>query len=494
MRQTLGNDDILDMVRHVVQSCRNRDLFISKRLSFHSPISGRFPKKKIMTISKLETTAILGTVALSLAVFIGLEIANVVLDDQDVWDYCQHPPPDVLKWCEAADADPTHFMVEPANARSNYPYFIFGVYCVLWGLLTWKNQNVKKVGGIGRSSGNLEGTVTAQEADEISAVSSATGSAKGNHAGSNTDDSSIDNSLDNSLDNDDIELGHDSDEGKICVGDINGSHDSSCAAPGDAKNWLTVEDSQHLSLLHQFPILPISFGISLIFLAFGSWWYHASECRVANSWDAAGMYAVTCFPLFYCLVALVPYLQHPIGVLIVPALQLFFFIGEFELPFDDHLTTQMLIIGSFVMMTILTIKRRKTHTFRYWLAGACVLAAGIGYGMWHLDKKGVMCEPMLGHPIWHIGTCLAIMFGGFYLRSQRLREPPTTSLKSRYELDEKPMDDKSGDLTAELSQELSADDFSSELSDDSSQQDSSSCSAESDIFAPSDDEDDSSPV
>lgn len=481
------------MVRHVVESCGNRDLFISKRLSFHSPISGRFRKKKIMTISQQERTAIIGTVALSLAVFVGLEIANVVLDDQDVWDYCQHPPPDVLKWCEAADADPTHFIVEPINARSNYPYFMFGIYCVLWGLLIiWKNQNDKKVGGIERSRGNLEGTLTAQAADEVSDVSSATGSAKGNHADSNTDDSSIDNSLDN----DDIEMGQDSDEGKFCIEGINGSHDSSCAATGDVKNWSTIEDSQHLSLLHQFPILPISFGISMIFLGFGSWWYHASECRVANSWDAAGMYAVTCFPLFYCLVALVPRLQHPIGVLIVPALQLFFFIGEFQLPLDDHLTTQMLIIGSFVMMTLLTTTRRKTHTFRYWLAGACVLAGGIGYGMWNLDKKGVMCEPMLGHAIWHLGTCLAIMFGGLYLRSQRLREQqpssPTTSLnKSRYELDEKQMNDKSGDLTAELS----ADDLSSELSDDDSSQDSSCCSAAAhDIFEPSDDEDDSSPV
>lgn len=258
-------------------------------------------------------------------------------------------------------------------------------------------------------------------------------------------------------------------------------------AVNDEEHWRSsAGSSRDLSALHRFPALPISFGISLMLLGFGSWWYHASECTIANSWDAAGMYGVTSFPALYCLVALIPYFQHRIRVLFVPVLQFFFFIGEFYLPFDDHLTTYALIGSSLVMMAVLTIAQRRTHTFRHWLLLACVASAAVGYGMWNLDRQGVMCEPNIGHAIWHVGTCFAILFGGLYLRSQRLRGPAPS------------VDEESGNGYSlnKRSQMSDGTEFSSDFSEQSSQgsfsiADDDAAAADMSFDLAADDEDDS---
>ena len=73
-------------------------------------------------------------------IFIALiEILNIVYYKEAFWIRLlgHDGVGNVTTWCEAIDADTDRFIIEPANARSDYFFLFIGLYMIVLGIIDW---------------------------------------------------------------------------------------------------------------------------------------------------------------------------------------------------------------------------------------------------------------------------------------------------------------------------------------------------------------------
>lgn len=183
------------------------------------------------------------------------------------------------------------------------------------------------------------------------------------------------------------------------------------------------------NLLVEFPEYSLIMGIFFLYLAFGSFFYHASLTIIGQHHDMTATYSVATFPVIFNAVQILVGIGNrksfsarkniaQIGFFILLITPLFFYAVKWKLNANIALP----IIFSLIFITsLLTQKFISGKSYPvFLLLGFISLATA--FGLWYADKNNFWCNPygfLQGHAVWHILTGLAAFFIYLYLRSER---------------------------------------------------------------------------
>ena len=183
------------------------------------------------------------------------------------------------------------------------------------------------------------------------------------------------------------------------------------------------------NLIVEFPEYSLLMGFSFIYLAFGSFFYHASLTKAGQQHDMAATYAVAAFPVIYNVLQLMVGLKKrksfaakkniaQVGFFTIVVIDVLFYVFKWQL----NSSILLPVIFAFTAVTsLLSAKLISGKSYFVFLALAFI-SLGVAFGLWYADRHNYWCNPIgifQGHAVWHILTGLAAFFMYLFLRSER---------------------------------------------------------------------------
>lgn len=159
------------------------------------------------------------------------------------------------------------------------------------------------------------------------------------------------------------------------------------------------------------------FGVALIIMGIGSWWFHASLTYVGHFADVAGMYFVGGFLFSYALSRLFKlncktfFILY--AVVVIPLVYMQW----------SHPEASRVTFGSLVLSALL-IEVIAHRSLTNWFFIGALASLALGFGIWLLDETGVACSPescWQGHAMWHVLTAVSTMMSYLYYLSEKPR-------------------------------------------------------------------------
>jgi len=173
------------------------------------------------------------------------------------------------------------------------------------------------------------------------------------------------------------------------------------------------------NLMMSSSVYPITYGVTVIAIGAGSFFYHGSLTEIGRWFDWFGMYLYASFIILYNASRL----RKLSGAWFVIAYAIFN-IALAAVIFNTAPNIRQQIFGLMIAVTlILEYFVRRTHKptiqskWLYAALGCLVLA----YTIWILDNTRVLCAPtslIQGHAAWHILTAMAAGLMFIYYRSE----------------------------------------------------------------------------
>ena len=187
----------------------------------------------------------------------------------------------------------------------------------------------------------------------------------------------------------------------------------------DRKNYLVSNQNP----IQQFPSISILFGCCLMYLCFGSAFFHASLTWIGQRVDMNGTYSI-CISLigisFYRLVKI----ENP--SVIFQRLFIVFLVLTIMLFIEIHLLISSIILLPFLILltTIFTIINylRNRNNFNIQLAILSLLLMISAFILRTIDVKKIACNPTSiyqGHALWHIFTGMSAFMLYWFYRSEK---------------------------------------------------------------------------
>jgi hypothetical protein len=186
------------------------------------------------------------------------------------------------------------------------------------------------------------------------------------------------------------------------------------------------------NFLVMYPFFSVLYGLSCLYLFFGSFMYHASLTLLFQKFDQTGLYSVIGMILILNVYKINPYLYHRgewknthvLAKLFVIILNIAFFkwLWKFNI---NVLVPAMLLITCITSIYYIRRVSMTDYFVNYMYAGFFILF-GAG-SIWMLDREGVACNPqspLQGHALWHVLTAASMFFIYLYYRSGTLRAVP----------------------------------------------------------------------
>lgn len=338
-----------------------------------------------------------------------IEILNIVYYKEAFWIRLlgHDGVGNVTNWCEAIDADTDRFIMEPANARSDYFFLFIGLYMIVLGIIDWNRlhgQNRTQSSDIFPTDEEVGvqlatlGEVPNTEVQPVTSTDIAQSNSGGNCCRSFTD-----------------------------------------------LIFFNTDDEYQRNPLALYPYISVGNGVFNILHGLGSFLYHACEC---NTWfgskaDGAGMVAVIAFPLFY----LIPHLFTTVGneskvtcirnnfLAITPIC------GQgtlWCLALVNTITpvTVFTWIATIDVALVLLIwsyyhywhnKRNQVkHYLNIWILIVSLVLFGLAYLSWYLDMTKIWCFHhkymtwLRGHALWHALCAVCLLLIYVYYRAERI--------------------------------------------------------------------------
>lgn len=181
-----------------------------------------------------------------------------------------------------------------------------------------------------------------------------------------------------------------------------------------AKKWTDSSNK-----LNSDKIFPKIYGLGLIFLGFGSFFYHASQTFVGQWFDVFGMYLVSVFYFYFNLfridwVRKSDFLKFYGLTCLVLGLVIFYF------PLSRRWLFGVILFLTLVQTVWIQAKSHQkiNQRFLYSALGCYAFAQTV----WLLDKSKIWCDPygwINGHGLWHVFTGLAAVLFYFYFKSEK---------------------------------------------------------------------------
>lgn len=163
---------------------------------------------------------------------------------------------------------------------------------------------------------------------------------------------------------------------------------------------------------------PRLYGVAMIFVGAGSFFYHASQTFVGQWFDVYGMYLVSIFYIGYNL-----FRTHRVNK---TGFVLFYFIvtGLLGLIIIYWPESRRFLFGLSILVALIQCIwiQIKSHSkikkrFLWGALGSYLLAQSL----WILDKEKIWCNPyawMNGHGLWHLLTAVSALLLYFYFQSE----------------------------------------------------------------------------
>ncbi len=177
--------------------------------------------------------------------------------------------------------------------------------------------------------------------------------------------------------------------------------------------------------LEQFPALSVLMGSSLIYLSFGSAFFHASLTYIGQRVDMNGTYSISIVLLGIALYHVFTQIEFSDKVkklwIVFLILSILAFIEISLLISSGKLLPAMILIQT-LLVSIIYIKNRKEKSFL--LAISSLVLMVIAVKIRTLDVQKVDCDPYSfyqGHSVWHLLTALSSFCSYAFFRFSKKR-------------------------------------------------------------------------
>lgn len=183
----------------------------------------------------------------------------------------------------------------------------------------------------------------------------------------------------------------------------------------------------HQNKINSLSIFPKIYGVALILVGSGSFFYHASQTFAGQWFDVIGMYFVSMFYISYNF--------YRIGIFDKKNFLSFYvssclLLGIVIIYYPE---TRRWLFGVSILFTLIQslwiqLKYKSVINKKY-LYGAA-FAYLVAQATWLLDKNRIWCDPVgwiNGHGVWHILTGFAAVLIYFYFNSEKLNQKSETS-------------------------------------------------------------------
>ncbi len=365
---------------------------------------------------------LIATLLSSSSIIITLEVFNAIYYKEDLWRKLGFTVQENDgSWCESINADRTRFIIEPANARSDYFYIILGCWMLclgirdFWVSLETRNSEIKEPNFVAGSSKGVKEEV------ELNVISSSPRSLLDEEAIVRTD---IDQEPGNQV-------------------PINASEESDLIP----EQW-----TEAISPLLQYPFITSVHGIFNVMHGLGSFFFHACEC---NGWfagiaDVAGMVTVSSFGFLFTplhvysatvsqknqvssyvrfILACIP----PIGQSVIWLCVYFRVIKDPNQAVGVFLSLNIAsVIGTWCYIRLCINKRHHPHrqhklniwlfllALAFFLVGFTAWMLEVNGGWWCLRGRNKAVTWFQAHAVWHVSTCGAILLLYICYRTEKM--------------------------------------------------------------------------
>lgn len=175
--------------------------------------------------------------------------------------------------------------------------------------------------------------------------------------------------------------------------------------------------SPRLSPVRRHKRYGLLYGGALIVMGIGSWLFHASLTYIGHFLDVTGMYFLGGFLFTYGLSRKLRQSATAFTCVyasIVLPLVLF----QWFRPEASRYAFATLIVAALSFEIILH------DSLKNWLFVGALMSLGLGFGIWILDERKLLCWPescLQGHAIWHILTAISTQLSYLYYLSEAPR-------------------------------------------------------------------------
>lgn len=186
------------------------------------------------------------------------------------------------------------------------------------------------------------------------------------------------------------------------------------------------KDDNQKNILQRFPMLSMLFGLCMIYLCFGSTFFHASMTWVGQRADMNGAYGIAIL-----LIAIGIYRRFPqlfdttitrkLFVLTIITLIIFFLQVHVWVPIYILIPALLIVL---ITITAINYSKLKSHTNRdlLYLSILFTVAAAL---FRTLDVMKIACNPTSiyqGHVLWHFFIGMAAFFLYWFYRSEQISQ------------------------------------------------------------------------
>lgn len=188
--------------------------------------------------------------------------------------------------------------------------------------------------------------------------------------------------------------------------------------------FLDKTSSPRVSPVRRHKRYGLLFGGSLVLMGLGSWLFHASLTYVGHFVDVMGMYFLGGFLFTYGLSRKLRQSATAFTLAYAGIVTPLVFIQWFNPDMGRYLFAALILLA--LSFEIIWHKSLKSMLF----IGALV-SLGLGFGIWILDEKKLLCSPsscLQGHAFWHLLTAISTQLSYLYY----LSESPKFNLRLSY--------------------------------------------------------------
>lgn len=172
---------------------------------------------------------------------------------------------------------------------------------------------------------------------------------------------------------------------------------------------------------------PIIFGIAMIVIGVGSFFYHASMTFVSQWFDLMGMYLFTTFALVYTYARLRP-IRSPMFLLAYAVMNVMLGYLLIVNPEVRRQTFAAVVYAIIALEVLVLLVERPKIKMRYFFSALITFA--VGYAIWIPDEANLNCNPsslIQGHAVWHLLAAVAAFLLFLYYRSENGNAEPSFS-------------------------------------------------------------------
>jgi hypothetical protein len=191
------------------------------------------------------------------------------------------------------------------------------------------------------------------------------------------------------------------------------------------QDWKRGGRRKSENFLVRHPEFSFLFGISCMYLFFGSFLYHASLTYTFQKMDITGLFSVIVAVLGFNLYKIFPYTRirgklrsNHVPVIIFTLLANYLIFTKLW-TLNINIFFPSMIITVFITFA-LYIRIRKQHDYFINYMKASIIVLLLGSLVWILDRSHVLCAPdsvLQGHALWHLLTAGSIFLIYLYYRS-----------------------------------------------------------------------------